>query len=64
VAGIKSEKVAAFSWLLHAFQLQCRNLNEDSCPALHIRAESEQFEADEHFMARYGLATADPQATG
>jgi hypothetical protein len=64
VAGIKSEKVAAFSWNLHAFQLQCRNLSEDSCWALHIQAGSEQFEAVEHFMARHGLATADPQAAG
>ena len=64
LAAIKSEKVAAFSWNLHAFQLQCRNLSEDSCWALHIQAGSEQFEAVEHFMARHGLATADPQAAG
>jgi hypothetical protein len=47
-----------------AFQLQRCNLGEDSCRVHHIQAESEQFNAVEHFAARCGLAAADLQAAG
>jgi hypothetical protein len=59
-----SRRIATSTLIPLAFQLQRCNFGEDSCRALHIQAGSEQFEAVEHFMARYGLATADPQAAG